>query len=64
MKLEEIVELFNEMNIDEFDSVFERWEDIRFKIDDTSEISCKNCEDKVKYSFDEVPGFFPPAWFK
>lgn len=64
MTLEEIVELFNEMNIDEFDSVFERWEDIRFKIDDTSEISCKNCEDKVKYSFDEVPGFFPPAWFK
>lgn len=64
MTLEEIVELFNEMNIDEFDSVFERWEDIRFKIDDTSEISCKNCQDKVKYSFDEVPGFFPPAWFK
>ena len=64
MTLEEIVELFNEMNIDEFDSVFERWEDIRFKIDDTSEISCKNCEDTVKYSFDEVPGFFPPAWFK
>ncbi len=64
MTLEEIVELFNEMNIDEFDSIFERWEDIRFKIDDTSEISCKNCEDKVKYSFDEVPGFFPPAWFK
>lgn len=64
MTLEEIIELFNEMDIDEFDSIFEQWEDIRFKIDDTEEIVCKNCETSVKYSFDEVPGFFPPAWFK
>ena len=43
MTLEEIVELFNEMDIDEFDSIFSQWEQMRFKIDDTAEISCKNC---------------------
>lgn len=64
LSLEEIVDLFNEMDIDEFDSIFEQWEAIRFKIDDVTEISCKKCESTVKYSFDEIPGFFPPSWFK
>lgn len=63
MGLDEIISLFNEMDIDEFDSIFEQWEDIRFKIDDTAEIVCKSCESSVNYSFDEVPGFFPPSWF-
>lgn len=64
MTLDEIVELFNEMDIDEFDSIFEQWESMRFKIDDITDIECKKCGDTVKYSFDEIPGFFPPAWFK
>lgn len=64
MTLDEIVQLFDEMDIDEFDSIFNQWEDIRFKIDDSADISCKNCETIVKYSFDEIPGFFPPSWFK
>lgn len=63
LTLEEIVQKFDDMDIDEFDSIFKQWEEIKFKIDDTTEISCKNCSDKVKYSFDEIPGFFPPAWF-
>ena len=63
MTLEEIVELFNEMDIDEFDSIFNQWEDIRFKIDDVADIACIKCDNSVKYSFDEIPGFFPPSWF-
>lgn len=63
MSLEEIVQLFNDMDIDEFDNIFEKWENMRFKIDDTAEICCKKCGTAVKYSFDEVPGFFPPSWF-
>ena len=37
---------------------------IKFKIDDVAEIECKKCSNTVKYSFDEIPGFFPPSWFK
>jgi hypothetical protein len=62
--LDEIIEIFNEMDIDEFDSIFSQWENMRFKIDDVTEIKCLNCDDVVKYSFDEIPGFFPPSWFK
>ena len=64
MTLEEIIEMFNEMDIDEFDEIFKQWELIRFKVDDVCEISCKNCSDTVNYSFDEIPGFFPPSWFE
>jgi len=64
MTLEEIAELFDNMDIDEYDYIFDKWETIRFKIDDTIDISCNNCEDTIKYSFDEVPGFFPSSWFK
>lgn len=64
LTLAEIVELFNNMDIDEFDSIFEQWEDIRFKIDDTKEVKCKKCSSSVVYSFDEIPGFFPTNWFK
>lgn len=64
MSLDEIIQLFNEMDIDEFDSIFEQWEDIRFKINDTKQINCKKCNDAVIYSFDEIPGFFPTSWFK
>lgn len=64
MTLEEIVNLFDNMDIDEFDSIFEQWENMRFKIDDTTVIECNNCSHSVRYSFDEVPGFFPSSWFK
>jgi len=64
LTLEEIIDLFDEMDIDEYDKIFEEWERIRFKVDDTVEIVCKKCSDSVKYSFDEIPGFFPPSWFK
>lgn len=64
MSLDETIEMFNEMNIDEFDEIFEQWEQIRFKVDDTAIIECVSCKSRVKYSFDEIPGFFPPAWFE
>ena len=25
---------------------------------------CPSCNDSVVYSFDEIPGFFPPSWFR
>lgn len=64
LTLDEIIEIFNEMDIDEFDSIFSQWENMRFKIDDTTDISCVKCGNSVTYSFDEIPGFFPPSWFK
>lgn len=64
MTLEETIEMFNNMDIDEFDEIFKQWEEIRFRIDDVASIECVKCGSTVKYSFDEVPGFFPTNWFE
>lgn len=64
MTLDEIVELFDNMDIDEFDNIFNQWEDIRFKINDEVDVSCSSCGNTVRYSFDSIPGFFPVNWFK
>ena len=64
MSLDEIIDLFDNMDIDEFDNIFNQWEDIKFKIDDKYNVECPSCNDSVVYSFDEIPGFFPPSWFR
>lgn len=64
MSLDEIIDLFDNMDIDEFDNIFNQWEDIKFKIDDKYNVECSSCNDSVVYSFDEIPGFFPPSWFR
>lgn len=62
--LDEIIKTFDEMDIDDYESIFNQWESIKFKVDDTSIIECSNCNHSVKYSFDEIPGFFPKSWFE
>lgn len=64
LTLNEIIEIFNEMDIDDFDSLFMQWEDSRFKVNDNVDICCSNCGGTVTYSFDEIPGFFPVNWFE
>ena len=64
LTLEEIVEFFDNMDIDEFDEIFKQWEDIKFKVNDIADIECPMCEKSTKYNFDEIPGFFPGSWFK
>lgn len=62
--IESVVNYFNEMDIDEFESIMEQWEEIKFKVDDIVEVKCTNCEEPKKYKFDEIPGFFPESWFE
>ena len=64
LTLGEIVEFFDNMDIDEFDEIFKQWEDIKFKVNDIADIECPTCEKSTKYDFDEIPGFFPGSWFK
>lgn len=64
LSLEEIVDIFENMDISDFDEIFEQWEKIKFKIDDTVNIQCTHCKSEKVYQFDEVPGFFPINWLK
>lgn len=61
--IEEVVNYFSEMDIDEFDEIMKQWDIIKFKINDIHSIKCKNCNDISNYQWDEIPGFFPNSWY-
>lgn len=61
--LDEVLDMFDDLDVDVIDNVMEQWEDIRFKVDDLNTVACK-CGHDVEYHFDEIPEFFPTSWFK
>ncbi len=62
--LEEIIEFFENLDVQDFDEIFEQWDKIKLKIQDIRIVKCPHCEGKTQYEFDEIPGFFPSSWFK
>lgn len=62
--LEEIIEYFGNMDVQDFDDIFEQWDKIKLTIDDVQVIECPHCNGKTQYEFDDIPGFFPANWFK
>lgn len=64
--LDDIVDMFDNLEVDELEEILRIWDDAKFKIDDINIITCPNesCNNEMKYIFDELPGFFPDKWFK
>ena len=63
MTFNEIVNYFDEMDIDEFDTILEKYNEMKFTVDNTKEFTCQ-CGHKQTFEFDEIPGFFPDSWLK
>ena len=61
--LEQLIEKFDELDVDVIEKIFTIWEESRFKIDDENEVQCPHCGNVELYKFDEIPGFFPQSWF-
>jgi hypothetical protein len=62
--MDELIDIFDEMDVDKLTKIMEIWEEHRFKVHDVHEIECPSCSHKQKYKFDELPQFFPDSWFK
>lgn len=60
--LEELEELFDNLDIDVLEKVLEIYEEHRFQIDDINSVTCE-CGNSMVFEFDELPGFFPENWF-
>ena len=61
--LEGLIEKFEDLEIDTITEIMEIYDDHKFKVNDVNEIEC-DCGHKMKFEFDELPGFFPDSWFK
>lgn len=60
----EIIEIFNEMEINEFDYIYEEFQKMNFNIDNTHAVKCSNCNEYTFFEFDEIQNFFPESWTK
>lgn len=58
----ELVEIFENMDINTFDKIYQKFQEMNFHIDNTYACECKNCGHKNLFEFDEIPGFFPDTW--
>lgn len=62
--LDELIEKFDDLDVDVLDDIINQWETTRFKLDDINEVECPNCHNKELYKFDAIPNFFPESWLK
>lgn len=60
----DLVETFDDLDLDVLEEVVEIWEEHRFKVDDVNDITCSKCGSSSTWRFDDIPDFFPKSWFK
>lgn len=58
-----LIDYFNEMNVDTFEKIFEMWNKMKFKLSDEIYIKCPHCDFTELYTIDKIPTFFPESWF-
>jgi len=59
---DQILDIINELEVDEFEEIVKGWNDIRFQTNIISDIECPKCKKSTTFEFDELPGFFPDSW--
>lgn len=62
MTFDEVVDFFDELDVDIMEKIWNAYIESAFRIDDENDVTCPNCGDVVKYSFDEIDGFLPNSW--
>lgn len=61
---EQLVEFFDDLDVDVLEEIVSIWNDGKFEIDDINQVICPHCNHKMTYIFDELPEFFPSKWFE
>ena len=59
---DQLQDVINEMDIDEFETIYKKWEDIRYKVNQVHDVECPKCGHVEALEFDDLPGFFPDSW--
>ena len=59
---DDMIEIFNNMDIDIFESIYTTWNNIKFKVNNRHDVQCPKCDEITTMEFDALPGFFPDSW--
>lgn len=58
-----LMDYFDNLDTDVLDSILDKWDTMKFKIDDIKVVKCSHCDFEEEYMFDDLTGFFPKSWF-
>lgn len=58
----DIMDVFSEMDVDEFQEIWNQWNQVHFRINRIHEVTCPHCGSTMLIEFDDLPGFFPEKW--
>lgn len=64
LKEREILAMFEELDTDEMDYIFDIWDSMRFTINRENTLICEHCGAENTFEFDEIPNLIPPIWFR
>lgn len=56
----EFIELYDDLDMNEAQQLEDDWNEIISKFELSKFITCDNCGEAIKYTFDVIPGFFDP----
>ncbi len=64
MSFDDVVEYYEDMDIDELDEILEEFDKMMFMVQNEKTFTCESCKDEKTFEFDEIPSFFPESWTK
>ncbi len=60
--LDEIISFIEELDVDDYEYIFERWDEMRFKCNVIHPVVCPECKKVNDIDFSDMPTFFPASW--
>jgi len=62
LSFEELNNIINDLDVEDFEEIMDKWNKMRFRVDNVLDVECPHCNNSELYEFDAMPGFFPPSW--
>ena len=61
---DEVVSYLEELEVNDFDSLYEQFQEINFNVNNIHSVKCSKCNLSTEFEFDEINNFFPDSWTK
>ena len=60
---EELIKIFDSMDIETFEDIFKQWNSMRFSYNTLGYCTCPDCGYEDRFDFKDVDNFYPKSWF-
>src|SRR5574344_1521073 len=60
---EELIKIFDSMDIETFEDIFKQWNSMRFSYNTLGYCTCADCGYEDQFDFKDIDNFYPKSWF-